>query len=153
VCIQTHGIVTPPWNFESPYIDLYRLYANIHYTMLPYIVEQAKVSTESGMPLLRHLFLHYPSDTVASGIEDQYMFGEGLLVAPVLHGGESRKVYLPEGSWVDLNDETEHQGSQTITDYRSPLWKTPLFINTDTAGETLLSAAEKVRKLLSQYNS
>jgi alpha-D-xyloside xylohydrolase len=153
VCIQTHGIVTPPWNFESPYIDLYRLYANIHYTMLPYIVEQARISTESGMPLIRHLFLHYPSDTVAGGIEDQYMFGEGLLVAPVLHGGESRKVYLPEGSWVDLNDETEHQGSQTITDYRSPLWKTPLFINTDTAGETLLSAAEKVRKLLSHYNS
>ena len=65
--------------------------------------------------MLRALFIEYPDDPTAWTIDDQYMFGSDLLVAPLLSDTDSRKVYLPEGSWIDYQTgKTYSQGWHTI---------------------------------------
>jgi alpha-D-xyloside xylohydrolase len=65
---------------------------------------------------MRPLFFDYPDDEVSYTIEDQYMFGPDLLVAPVLeYGASSRSVYLPPGAtWTDALGGEAYMGGQTI---------------------------------------
>ena len=97
-----------PWNIadrtgDNRAISGYRYYANVRMNLLPYIYEQARKSTENGIPLMKSLFMEYPSDEKVFTIYDQYFFGEDLLVAPVIEeGAEERDVYFPEGEWIHL---------------------------------------------------
>ena len=81
------------------------------------------------MPPMRPLFLEYPGDPTAYQVEDQYLFGPDLLVAPILeHGARSRTVYLPEGStWTDAWTGAAHDGGRTI-EVDAPLERIPLFL-------------------------
>jgi oligosaccharide 4-alpha-D-glucosyltransferase len=70
------------------------------YTFSPYNYTLAYLQAKYGQPLIAPLYYHFPSDTTASKIEDEYMWGEDVLVAPVLQkGAVTRKYYLPEGNW------------------------------------------------------
>ncbi len=97
-----------PWNIadrtgDNRAISGYRYYANLRMNLLPYIYDQARKATEQGIPLMRSLYMEYPNDTKVYDIFDQYLFGEDMLVAPVIEEGkEERKVYIPEGKWVHL---------------------------------------------------
>jgi alpha-D-xyloside xylohydrolase len=69
---------------------------------MPYVYTQARLSAEHGWPLLRALLLEYPEDPGAWTVEDEYMFGESLLVAPMMEEGSGRDVYLPgRKKWID----------------------------------------------------
>ena len=69
---------------------------------MPYIYEQAQQSAKAGLPMQRALLLEYPEDPGAWFIEDQYLFGESMMVAPMLEAGTGRDVYLPgKDRWVD----------------------------------------------------
>ena len=75
---------------------------------MPYILEESKKASENGWPLMKTLFFEYPEDEIAWGIEDEYLFGEQLLVAPLFKENQtSRKVYLPKGTWVNYFDKNE----------------------------------------------
>lgn len=64
---------------------------------------------------MRPLFYDFPADVKAWEIEDEYMFGPDVLVAPVLYEGvREREVYLPEGTWKNINDGSVFEGNQTI---------------------------------------
>jgi alpha-glucosidase len=78
---------------------------------------------------MRGLFMEYPSDAQALTVDDQFLFGEELLVAPVLKKGERvRRVYLPEGEWIDFhNPKQTYFGGEEIA-YRAPLSVIPLFV-------------------------
>ena len=72
--------------------------------MMPYIYEEAEKCTKTGLPMVRALYLEYPEDINVRHIEDQYMFGDGMLIAPVLKPLSKtnvRNIYLPEGVWFD----------------------------------------------------
>lgn len=115
-----------PWNIarvnNDPWvIDKYRDLAKLRMRMLPYIYSEAAYSVSTGRPLLCHLLYDYPSDPNVLDLEDQYLFGRDLLVAPVLEEGvDGRDVYLPEGDWVDFWTGESYNGGTTITVESSP---------------------------------
>jgi alpha-D-xyloside xylohydrolase len=79
---------------------------------MPYIIAQAKDSSERGFPMLRTLFFEYPNDPTSWMIDDQYMFGSSLLVAPMFDEAASRKVYLPPGAWIDYQTGKVYEGAR-----------------------------------------
>lgn len=92
-----------PQILDPDQIDNWRRYAKIRTQLYPYISASADEYRRTGMPMMRALALQYPKDSKALGIDDQYMFGPNLMVAPVTTPGQTAKrVYLPRGLWVDL---------------------------------------------------
>jgi alpha-glucosidase/alpha-D-xyloside xylohydrolase len=80
-----------------------RKYLELRYRMLPYLYSSVRECTQTGMPVMRSLWLHYPDDPKAVACGDQYLLGRNLLVAPVVErGATSRRVYLPRGDWYDF---------------------------------------------------
>jgi alpha-D-xyloside xylohydrolase len=80
--------------------------------LMPYIYAQAKDSSARGFPMLRPLFFEYPSDPGSWEIDDEYMFGSDLLVAPMFASGNARKVYLPPGTWIDYQSARVYEGAK-----------------------------------------
>ncbi len=77
------------------------------YKLMPYVYAQAKKCIESGLPMMRALLIEFPDDPGAWLVDDQYMFGESMLVAPMLEDGTSRDVYLPgKDKWIDYQTGT-----------------------------------------------
>ena len=69
---------------------------------MPYIYAQSKYASEHGLPMVRALFVEYPNDPGSWLIDDEYLFGSDMLVAPLFESGMTgRNVYLPEGKWID----------------------------------------------------
>jgi alpha-glucosidase (family GH31 glycosyl hydrolase) len=82
---------------------VWKRYALLRTRLYPYLAGSNDAYQATGMPLMRQLALSYPQDAVATGLDDEYLFGADLLVAPVLtEGATGRSVYLPAGQWVDL---------------------------------------------------
>ena len=79
---------------------------------MPYIYAQAKDSATRGFPMTRPLFFEYPNDPGSWSIDDEYMFGSDLLVAPMFASGERRKVYLPPGNWIDYQSGRVYEGEK-----------------------------------------
>jgi alpha-D-xyloside xylohydrolase len=100
-----------PWEYDPEFVDIYRRTVELKYTLMPYIYAQAKDSSDRGYPMLRTLFFEYPDDPTSWLIEDEYMFGSDLLVAPLIEG-DIRKVYLPPGSWIDYQSGKVYAGAQ-----------------------------------------
>jgi alpha-D-xyloside xylohydrolase len=101
-----------PWGYDAAFVDEFRRIVELKYTLMPYIYAQAVDSSARGYPMLRTLFFEYPEDPTAWLIEDQYMFGSDLLVAPLIEAGNSRKVYLPPGAWLDYQSGKVYPGGQ-----------------------------------------
>lgn len=98
----------------------YRTYAknavNIRYTMLPYNYSLAYQQTVSGKPLMSPLYYYFLNDTTASKVEDEYMWGENILVAPILEKSvRERKLYLPKGKWLNIFSTIVYEGGKWIT--------------------------------------
>ena len=99
---RAHGVDTEPWLYNDNFVDYYRKCAEMKYRLMPYIIEQAKISAQNGWPMQRALLLEYPDDLGAWAIDDEYLFGSDMLVAPMLENGTERNVYLPgKTKWVD----------------------------------------------------
>ena len=80
---------------------------------MPYIYAQAKDSSARGFPMLRALFFEFPADETSWLIEDEYMFGANLLVAPLFEDEKTtRKVYLPPGAWIDYQTGKIYEGGR-----------------------------------------
>jgi alpha-D-xyloside xylohydrolase len=91
-----------PWEYSAAFLDDFRRADELKYRLMPYIYAQAKDSSERGLPMLRALFIEYPSDPGAWQVEDEYLFGADILVAPLLETQTAgRDVYLPQGQWID----------------------------------------------------
>ena len=117
-------------NHDERIIPIYRLFANLRMNLLPYIYGEAKHCCASGRPLMAHLiydFLETEGEAVLH-LEDQYLFGRSLLVAPVIceHAG-GRDLYLPAGRWYDFWTGDVVEGGQTI-DYPCPRNRIPVFV-------------------------
>ena len=91
-------------------------YAELRYQLIPYTYTLAREAYDTGMPLMRALWLHYPRDERARGIGDQYLWGRDMIVAPVyVKGATSRILYLPAGNWYDWWTNERQAGGQTVT--------------------------------------
>ncbi|MBK7937203.1 MAG: alpha-xylosidase [Lewinellaceae bacterium] len=91
-----------PWEFGPAFNDYFRKVDELRYRLMPYLYAQAKQSSEQGLPVLRALFLEFPGDPGAWQIDNEYLLGSDILVAPIFESGtKSRDVYLPGGQWID----------------------------------------------------
>jgi alpha-D-xyloside xylohydrolase len=109
---RAHG--TPPkepWEYGTAFNDYFRQVDNLKYTLMPYVYAQAKDSSERGLPMLRALFVEFPSDPGSWVVEDEYLFGADMLVAPLFEtGATGRAVYLPPGAWIDYQTHKVYEG-------------------------------------------
>lgn len=101
---QADGLGKPlPQVIDPDQIDNWRRYSKLRTQLYPYIRGAAAEYRRTGLPMMRAMLLEFPNDRRAAKLEDQYMFGDALLVAPVIEPGQStRRVYLPKGKWVDF---------------------------------------------------
>jgi alpha-D-xyloside xylohydrolase len=109
---RTHGAPPrEPWEYDEALVEDFRRAVELKYALMPYIYAQALDSSARGFPMLRTLFFEYPDDRNSWTIDDEYMFGSSLLVAPMMEEAKSRKVYLPPGSWIDYQTGKAYAGA------------------------------------------
>ncbi len=113
---RAHGAPpTEPWLISESFTQAFRECAEMKYRLMPYVYAQAKDCSERGLPMVRALFVEFPEDKGAWLVEDEYMFGSQMLVAPLMESGNSRDVYLPKGKWIDYQSGKVYDGGyQTI---------------------------------------
>ena len=98
------GAIPEANQLHNPEVEpICRKYLELRYRLLPYLYSAVHQCATTGMPILRALWLHYPEDPKAVACDNQYLWGENILVAPVVEKDvTSRKVYLPQGDWFDF---------------------------------------------------
>ena len=125
--VLTSGYDNEVWSFGEEAYPILVKYMQRRETMRPYVRELMNEAHEKGTPLMRAMFYEFPSDPACAGLKDQYMFGSRYLVAPVMEAGaRSRKVYLPEGEWRDVDTGAAYEGGQTVC-VDAPLERMPVF--------------------------
>jgi alpha-glucosidase (family GH31 glycosyl hydrolase) len=129
---KSAGVSIPPaprpqiWDPEI--LPHWRRWAAFHTRLNPYLLSAAEEYVKTGMPVMRHLVLAYPDDAEAGALEDQYLLGSDLLVAPVLdEGARARRVYLPGGRWADAWRGEVYDGPTWI-ELPAPLEEAPVLI-------------------------
>lgn len=108
---RCHGVPpTEPWEFDPEFLRVFRQATELRYRLLPYIWAEAAECSAAGHPLLRPLFFEFPQDPGSWLVNDAYLLGPSLLVAPLFEEVRNRDVYIPPGTWVDLQTEKSYQG-------------------------------------------
>jgi len=125
---RCHG-TTPrePWHYGEEALRIFRKYDELRYSLIPYIYSQAYICVEKSLPMVRALVLEYQDDRNVYHIDDEYLFGENILVAPILNENDERNIYIPEGIWYDFWNNKEYTGKQWIK-YIAPLDIMPIFV-------------------------
>jgi alpha-D-xyloside xylohydrolase len=105
-----------PWNYGEEFMNQFRIEDEMKYKLMPYVYAQAKDCSEHGLPMVRALLVEYPADAGSWNVDDEYLFGSSMLVAPLLHeNATGRAVYLPPGTWIDYQSGKDYSGGwQTI---------------------------------------
>jgi alpha-D-xyloside xylohydrolase len=114
--IRAHGKQPrEPWTYGTEAEEISRKFLNLRYRLLPYIYTEAVKSTRSGLPMVKPLVLEYQDDPNTHRIDQQYLFGDSFLVAPVLTATGQCQVYLPKGDWVDFWTKESLTGGRWLT--------------------------------------
>ncbi len=117
--IRTYGDAANPGPDElhnAAVEPICQKYLELRYRLLPYLYSVVRECSQTGLPIIRALWLHYPDDRTASGRGDQYLFGPSILVAPVTEkGATSRRLYLPRGVWYDFWTGESVEGGKEIS--------------------------------------
>ena len=112
--MRAHGLrPREPWAFSPDACRISTQWVRRRYELLPYLWNSAQRSVRDGLPMMRPLHLHFPTDPVTPGIDSQFMLGEDLLVVPIFDDGTDaveRSFYVPEGRWTDLYEGTVYEG-------------------------------------------
>ena len=124
----TGGQPNELWSFGEDVERILAKYLFLRERLRPYVRQAMAEAHENGSPVMRPLFYGFPEDAQAWRVEDEYLFGADLLVAPVMEkGARQRAVYLPAGaSWTDAWTGTAYPGGQRVT-VPAPLDVIPLF--------------------------
>ena len=125
-----------PQALGEPATSINRNYLKLKAAMLPYTYSCAYEAV-AGQPLIRAMFLDYPSDfTHSAATKYQYMYGPSMLVAPIyqptqgndIRNGIRNGIYLPEGQWIDYFTGDVYEGGRILNNFDAPIWKLPLFV-------------------------
>lgn len=125
--IRYHGShKREPWYYPTV-CDIVKRWWNLRYRLIPYILEESRVATESGYPVIQALLMHHPADRTVWHIDDEYYFGRKFLVCPVINSNDRRDIYLPEGEWVNFFTREHFTGPCWLKDVNVPLDQMPVF--------------------------
>jgi alpha-glucosidase len=116
-----------PWRFGPHVEGIYRSAMKLRYRLLPYLYSVFWEATQTGAPVWRPLFYHFPDDIVTYHLHDQVMVGPALMAAPVMRPGRThRAVYLPAGEWFDWHTGERFTGPTHVL-APAPLEQMPLY--------------------------
>jgi alpha-glucosidase len=122
------GYDQEPWRFGQHYEDVIRKYLKLRYELLPFLYSTLEEAHRTGVPLFRPLVLNYQEDANTYNLDDEFMIGNDLLVAPVLAAGQTQRlVYLPSGVWYDYWTNKRYDGGKMIR-IEAPLETVPMFV-------------------------
>jgi len=114
--IERSGGDNEIWSFGEETFKILEKLVKLRDRLKPYICRYMDIATETGAPIMRPMFWDYHEDERCYELEDQYMFGEDILFAPIVdEGATERSVYLPKGTWVNVNTKEEVEGGCDIT--------------------------------------
>ena len=91
-----------PWLFDDEACDVLRKFVKLKCRLMPYLYQQAVVTHEKGIPMMRPMFVEFPEDRTCETLDKQYMLGDALLVAPIFKESGEVEYYLPNGKWYNL---------------------------------------------------
>ena len=116
-----------PWAFGEPYESICRRYIELRYRLLPYLYTAFWQASLTGLPIARPLALEFAGDDATRALDDEFMLGDSLLVAPVLERGAVRRpAYVPAGTWYDFWTG-ERMAGPSRREVRAPLDFLPLY--------------------------
>jgi alpha-glucosidase len=116
-----------PWRFGRRVETIAREALALRMRLLPYLYGLFRQAEEHGAPVWRPLFYEFPDDPVSATVQDEFMLGPDLLVAPVVErGARERAVYLPPGRWMAWHDDALYAGPRTV-EVTAPLERLPIF--------------------------
>jgi alpha-glucosidase (family GH31 glycosyl hydrolase) len=118
--------------YDAETVQLYRDAIDLHARLAPYILDQVDRATDSGEPIMKPIFFDFPADDASYAIDDEWLLGDSLLVAPVLTEGDSRDVHLPPGQWFDVARQRVVRGPADLDAYAADLGTVPLFVRLGT---------------------
>jgi alpha-D-xyloside xylohydrolase len=132
------------WSFGEQVYEILAAYIHLREALRPYVRDLMRQAHEDGAPVMRPMFYGYPGDEQCWTVDDQYLFGDDIVVAPVLWpGATQRGVFLPSGtSWTEPYTGTAHEGGRTVT-AAAPLPVIPVFVRQG-ADPTILEALTRV---------
>jgi alpha-glucosidase (family GH31 glycosyl hydrolase) len=119
-----------PWEYGEEGIETYRKFVGLRYELIPYTYTYSRIAHDTGLPLVRGMYLEYPNEEAAYTHDQQYMFGKEFLVTPITSPGKTatKEVYLPAGEdWFDYFTGDIYQGGRTIN-YECPIDRMPVFV-------------------------
>lgn len=123
-----HPNYKEPWRYGDEAQAIFTQYDKLRYRLIPYLYTSYYNSYLTGSPVIHALVFDYPQDVNTYGIDDQYLFGDEMLICPVTtKGAVSRTVYLPEGNWIDYWSGEKFEGKQSIVT-KTPLEKLPIYV-------------------------
>ena len=119
---ETSGIIEPSgdpnelWSFGERNFEILKDLVLLREKLRPYIAEQMAAASEKGYPVMRPMFFEYPNDEICYTLDEQYLFGDDILFAPIVHRGQTEKqVYAPDGEWILTKDNTRYtKGTYTV---------------------------------------
>jgi alpha-glucosidase (family GH31 glycosyl hydrolase) len=126
---ETQNFKADPAELHNTQVEpICRQYLELRYRLMPYLYTAVRETHDSGMPIMRALWLHHADDPMAVARGDEYLWGRDILVAPVVDkGATSRRLYLPRGKWFDFWKEESVDGGQEI-ERAVDLATTPLYV-------------------------
>lgn len=115
-----------PWYYPTV-SEIVKKWWHLRYRLLPYIMEESRIATETGYPVIQAMLMHHPDDKTCWHIDDQYYFGRSFLVAPVMNSNDKRDIYLPEGEWINFFTRERFTGPMWLRNVHVPLDEMPVF--------------------------
>lgn len=118
-----------PWNYDEEASEVLQFFTRLKCSLMPYLFGQATVAHQKGIPMMRAMILEYSEEPATRYLDQQYMLGESLLVAPIFSDDGTVQFYLPNGRWTHLLNNEEIEGGMFISrtyDYFSlPVYVAP----------------------------
>lgn len=125
------GAENEVWSYGEEVLAICTKYMELREKMKPYITTLMKEAHEKGTPVMRPLFYDFPEEEKAWLVEDEYMFGPDVLAAPILYeNARQREVYLPKGTWKNINTDKEYEGQKTYQ-IDAPIDQIPVFVKSN----------------------
>jgi alpha-D-xyloside xylohydrolase len=113
--LQPSGGNNEIWSFGDRVYSILKSLIELRERLRPYIHKHMEITSITGTPIMRPMFYDYPEDEICYTLGDQYMFGDDILFAPIVNQGQiERQVYLPDGTWVNVNDGKEYEGGRYV---------------------------------------
>jgi alpha-glucosidase (family GH31 glycosyl hydrolase) len=137
-----------PWYFGEAAVANYKFWAWVRENLLDYIYHAAVVANESGIPIMRAMPVSFPDEPRLAAVRDQYMFGEDLLIAPVIDEYELRTIVFPSGQWTSLLDGQTVAGPADL-EVSVPLDKIGVYLRAGAAIPVQLNRALQFGKSMS----